>query len=97
MSKIKFLSKKEKNKFSILPSKERVLPVELSDLHVEMFSNKEIIIDGCVGVSDYTDDYIKLKLKKGYFILFGSSFHIYLFEDETISIKGVIKNIELCI
>ena len=96
VSRFKFKSNKTKKKICFKEKSEMPASV-LASPHIEAFSNKEIIIDGCKGVIDYSDDYIKLKLKKGSLILCGSSFYIYLFENGTINIKGELKTMEFCI
>ncbi len=64
--------------------------------HSEVFGNKKITIDGCFGVIDYNDTYIKLKLIKGCIILCGEGFNIAFFENKLITVTGKISSIEFC-
>lgn len=65
--------------------------------HIELFSNKEISIEGCKGVLEYKDNYIKLKLNKGSIVICGENFDISYFEEKNILVKGKIDSIEFCI
>ena len=97
MPKFKFESKK-KNKFNFITNKEEILNSDIMNgAHLELFSNKKIIIEGCQNILDYQDEYIKLKLNKGFFNIIGSNFLITTFNDEKIIIKGIIISIEFCV
>ena len=65
--------------------------------HIEIFGNEKINIEGCYKVLEYTDSYLKLKLKQGQLILQGNKFDILLFERRLITVKGKISSIEFCI
>jgi len=65
--------------------------------HTEIFSNSKINVEGCMGVIEYKDTYLKLKLEKGVLILCGSGFDIVFYEERLISIKGVISSVEFCV
>lgn len=65
--------------------------------HIEMISNREICIEGCVGVLEYTDAYLKLKLSKGALIIMGSNLDITLFEGKMITICGTVSSVEFCV
>ena len=62
-----------------------------------MFSNKKMILDGCLSIIDYQNDYVKLKLKKGNITILGTEFLISGFENEKIVIKGKFNSVEFCI
>lgn len=68
----------------------------LTGAHIELFSNRHIIVDGCFGIADYGDDYIKLSLEKGALILYGDNFDIISLEEKIINIKGKIISLEFC-
>lgn len=65
--------------------------------HTEIFGNSKINIEGCLGVFEYKDTYLKLRLEKGVLILCGSGFDIVFYEERLISIKGVISSVEFCV
>lgn len=61
---------------------------------IELFSNSEAIVEGCLGVYEYNDNYLKLKLSNGALILVGENFDIVSFGDKTITVKGKINSLE---
>ena len=66
----------------------------ISGSHMEIFSNGEINIDGCKGVVEYKDTYLKLKLNRGSILICGSNFDITYFENNFITVKGKISSME---
>lgn len=97
MPKFKFKSAK-KNKFNLIKDRDEILNSDVTKgIHTEIFSNKKVIIEGCKGIVDYQDNYIKLKLKKGFFSLTGTEFLIISFDEEKIIIKGNVLTVEFCI
>jgi len=69
----------------------------ISGPHTEIFNNTKISIDGCLGVFEYTDTYIKLRLSKGCIILCGTDFNIAFFENRLITVTGKISSVEFCL
>lgn len=97
MPKFKFKSTR-KNKFNFTVDKEDVFSTQMiKGSHTEIFSNKKMIIEGCRGIVDYQDNYIKLKLKKGYLSIIGTEFLIQTFEDEKIIVNGNIISLEFIV
>lgn len=96
MSKFRFKSSK-KEKFNLIDDNNELFNTEIiSGVHTEIFSNKRIIIEGCHNIIEYQENYIKLKLKKGFLCVFGTCFLISAFEEQKIIIKGNINSIEFC-
>ena len=62
--------------------------------YLELFGNRELILDGCLGVYEYNDTYLKLRLKSGAIILCGTEFELASFEGERIDIRGKISSVE---
>lgn len=90
----KFISKKKKGKFNLFGIENNN---EIGGAHIELFSNKEISIDGCCGVFDYAEDYIRLNIGKGSVMLCGKNFDIVYFENQQITVKGNISSLEFCV
>lgn len=90
--KLKIEKKKKKEKWNILKSREDV--AEFTGAHTEIFGNNRISIDGCLGVYEYRDTYLKLKLSKGSVIICGNGFDITCFEGRLITVKGKITSLE---
>lgn len=87
------------NKLSIIKRnmnfiKEDMLP---GGVKVEVFSNKEAIIEGCKGIMEYNDDYIKINIGRGSIVFTGDELFAYSYFGETLVIKGRINNIEYCV
>lgn len=97
MPKFKFKSAR-KNKFNFTVDKEDVLSTQMiRGAHTEIFSNKKLIIEGCQGIVDYQNDYLKLKLKKGFLNIMGTDFLITSFEEEKIVVNGNIISVEFLV
>lgn len=92
--KYRFVSKKKKDKINLTGSEKQI---EIKGAHIEMFSNKEIIIDGCCGVNEYGDDYLRLNIGKGSVILCGCDLDIVFFENRLITVRGNISSLEFCV
>lgn len=93
--KLKIESGKKKEKWNILKSSDEIIDSDLvKGAHTEIFGNGKISIDGCMGVSEYRDTYLKLKLNKGMVIICGSGFDITHFENRLITVKGKISSLE---
>ena len=84
MHKFKFKSSK-KNKLNLIKDKNEFINYEsINGAHIEFFSNKRVIVEGCYNIVDYQENYIKLKLKKGFISFTGSDFLISFFNEEKI-------------
>lgn len=96
--KFKFQSEKAKQKWKLFNYTDDIIDSDaVKGPHIEVFGNGEIIIEGCMGVFEYSDTYLKLKLSRGYLIICGFCFDIVSFENSTITIKGKISAVEFCI
>ena len=96
--KMKIERQKKKEKWKLLRYADDIFESNaLFAPHIEIFGNSNINIDGCVGVYEYNDTYIKLKLAKGALILCGNGFEISLFEHRMITVKGKISSLEFCV
>ena len=98
MPRFKFRTARKKKRFNFIEDSTELLDSEiLKNSHIEIFSNKKIILEGCINILEYEDDFLKLKLKKGSLLIMGSGFSISVFENENIIINGNISSIEFCI
>ena len=96
--KLKIPSSKKREKPQIFFFKKQDEKSNMADIksHTELYSNEEITIEGCRGILDYSEQYIKLRLLKGGIILFGDTLCITFFENGVIRIKGKISSLEFC-
>ena len=94
--KFKIEKSKKRLKWNLMPKSDLIEGDILSSCHIEIFGNNKIEIDGCAGVYEYTNDYIKLRLKTGALLICGNDFDIITFENKSITVKGNIKSVEFC-
>ena len=64
---------------------------------IEVYSNKEAIIEGCKGIIEYNEEYIKINIGRGSVVFTGKELYAYSYFCETLVIKGRINNIEYCV
>lgn len=88
----KFNSAKQKPKINL-----NVGDLMLCGVRIEMISNKELLLEGCTGVLQFNDNYVKLGVKNGNIILYGKNFDICGFEEKTVTVKGIIDSVEFCV
>ena len=92
---LKIESNTKKNKWNILNLSEEKNEESINNsAHIEIFGNNRVSVDGCLGVYEYRDTYLKLRLTKGSLIIVGSEFNITYFENRLISVKGKIASVE---
>ena len=65
-----------------------------NNLHIEMFGNTRLSIDGGFTILEYTEENIKLKFKKRLLEIFGSNLIINNVSDENLLITGKIVSLE---
>jgi sporulation protein YqfC len=62
--------------------------------NIELFGNKQIIVDGCKGVIDYNEDFLKLDLGKIVLKVTGRNLVIDSYIYEQVDLKGEIVSVE---
>lgn len=90
--KIKLESIKKKEKWNFLGTNEI-----LSDYRIEFSGNRIFSLEGCQKVEEYSEDYIKIKLSKGFLFLYGKYLNITNFENQSITIKGEFSTLEFSV
>ena len=63
-------------------------------LHIEVFGNKRIAIDGSFSIIEYSEECIKLKCKKNTFQILGVGLMINNVSDENLLVTGKIITLE---
>lgn len=64
--------------------------------HIEMSGNREVIVEGCIGVLEYTEKMIALNTGKLTVKLCGCDMTIISMQGSQAIIKGVITCVEFC-
>lgn len=95
--KLKLEKSNKKEKWRLFSGEEGPFDTErLRGAHIQLFSNTRLIIEGCLGVYEYNENYLKLKLLKGALVVCGNGFDISSFENTTIIVNGKIGTLEFC-
>ncbi len=96
--KLKIESNKKHTKWNIfnLASQEIENALPLGP-RIELFHNNQAIIEGCLGVYEYSENYLKIRLLSGALILCGTDFNIVSFEEKTMVVNGKITSLEFCV
>lgn len=96
--KFKIEKSEKREKWNLFKLNSAVLDDDLiKGPHIELFCNNQIVVDGCLGVYEYNDTYLKLRLSKGALVLCGERFDIVTYEEKTITVKGKINSLEFCL
>lgn len=74
-------------------SKFQLSQVIVNEPKIEMTGNREIIIDGCKGVVEYSENLIKLNLGETVLALSGDGLVINSFDSSIVVITGQISDI----
>lgn len=62
--------------------------------NIELYGNKQVIVEGCKGVVDYCEDFLKLDLGNIILKITGSNLIIESYIYEQIDLKGEIFSVE---
>ena len=65
-----------------------------NNLHIEMFGDSKLSIDGCFTIFEYAEESIKLKFKKRLLEILGFNLIINNVSDENLLITGKIISLE---
>ncbi len=69
----------------------------LGTLHMEITGNREVILEGSLGILEYTDQSIKINAGKCIVSFKGRGLHIQCMSDSDIVVCGFITSIEYLI
>ena len=98
MAKFKFTSAKKDKAIKIFGCAKTVESAKkFSGAKIEMLSNREVSVDGCRGIGEYNDIYIKLKIIGGMLTITGKSLFIPVFDRPLITVTGEISSIEFSV
>lgn len=95
--KLKIEKAEKKQKWNIFGGENGFEKALLNGPRIELFSNSQMVIEGCLGVLEYNENYLKLRLAQGALVLAGENFDIVSFEEKTIFIKGKISSVEFAV
>ncbi|MBE6764957.1 MAG: hypothetical protein E7546_03635 [Ruminococcaceae bacterium] len=69
-------------------------PAPLSECHIELYSSRAIMIDGCRGVAFCSSEHIRISIGSRYVAVNGSELVIASMFGATVSIEGHITGVE---
>jgi sporulation protein YqfC len=92
--KLKIESIRKKEKWNLLARENRLEKQLLIGPRIELVANKQIVVEGCLGVLEYNENYLKLRLSSTALILQGENFDVVSFSDQSILVKGKINSLE---
>ena len=64
--------------------------------NIILSGNKTANIEGCKSIVEYTPNFIKLNLGKGYLSISGTELNISLLDSEEVMVNGNIVTVEFC-
>jgi sporulation protein YqfC len=92
--KLKIESIRKKEKWNLLARENKLEKQLLIGPRIELVANKQIVVEGCLGVLEYNENYLKLRLSSTALILQGENFDVVSFSDQSILVKGKINSLE---
>ncbi len=66
----------------------------IAGVRTEIASNRQITVEGCLGINEYEDTLLRLNLPHGQMLILGSGFEIRSMESSRITISGKIQSLE---
>lgn len=95
--KIKLNKRKAKEKFKLFGAAIQMTSDPFSKLaQINLKGNREMIVDGCYGIEEYSDCLISINIGNSTLKIIGFDFSISDYSESNITVKGIIKNIEFC-
>ena len=90
-----FLARRKRDELSI--KKKLLSEMITSEPRIEMTGNREIIIDGCKGVIEYTENNVRISLGESIMSISGDSLIIQSFDNDVVIITGQISDIDFTV
>lgn len=91
----KFKNKFGQNFSSEVGKMERYLKTSIvNSVHIEMKSNREMVIEGCKQIDEYDENVVKLKTPKMDISVFGRNIEIQCLNSDSLIISGIICSVE---
>lgn len=66
----------------------------VNSVHIEMKSNREMIIEGCKQIDEYDENVVKVKTTKMDISVFGRNIEIQCLNSDSLIISGIICSVE---
>lgn len=66
----------------------------LSPVHMDIKSNREVVLEGCKYIEEYDENVVKIKVPKMEIVFFGRNLEIKCMNVDSLVISGVLTSIE---
>lgn len=66
----------------------------LSSVHIEMRSNRELILEGCQKIEEYDENVVKIKVPKMWISVFGRNLELRCLTSDSLIVSGFISSVE---
>lgn len=66
----------------------------LSPVHLDIKSNREVIVEGCNTIEEYDENIVKIKTPKMGISFFGKNLEIKCMSVDSLVVEGIISSIE---
>ncbi len=67
----------------------------INGIDIDIKSDREIYVDGCIGVDEFTDEKVVFLGKEIKVTVFGDKLELYTFSGGCIKASGVVKTVEI--
>lgn len=64
--------------------------------HLELCSNRELLVDGCKGIVEYNDTLIRLHIPEGQLKVSGRELQITCMSEDSLIVRGFLSGLEYC-
>lgn len=64
--------------------------------HLELCSNRELLVDGCKGIVEYNDTLIRLHIPEGQLKVSGRELQIVCMSEDSLIVRGFLSGVEYC-
>ena len=69
-------------------------PVAFSGLRMELFGNRQAVIEGCSGILDYESELVRVRAGKTILRIKGRGLHIKCMDSASLVVEGVLLSVE---
>ncbi len=66
----------------------------LSPVHIEMRSNRELMLEGCQKIEEYDENIVKIKVPKMWISVFGKNLELRCLTPDSLIVSGIISSVE---
>lgn len=66
----------------------------LSSVHIEMRSNRELVLEGCQKIEEYDENIVKIKVPKMWISVFGRDLELRCLNSDSLIVSGFISCVE---